>query len=63
MLPPTGFVCFVPRSSVTLIGMSVEDAAKIIISAGMVNPETQAHLRALRKVGAKVGAEQDKSRR
>jgi uncharacterized membrane protein len=27
--------------------MSVEDAAKIIISAGMVNPETQAKLREL----------------
>jgi uncharacterized membrane protein len=27
--------------------MSVEDAAKIIISAGMVNPETQARLRDL----------------
>jgi uncharacterized membrane protein len=25
--------------------MSVEDAAKIIISAGMVNPETQARLK------------------
>ena len=51
MLPPSGFVCFVPRTSVTLIGMSVEDAAKIIISAGMVNPETQAQLRELRKTG------------
>ncbi len=48
MLPPTGFVCFVPRNDVTLIAMSVEDAAKIIISAGMVNPETQARLRHLR---------------
>ncbi len=48
MLPPTGFVCFVPRSDVTLITMSVEDAAKIIISAGMVNPETQAGLKFLR---------------
>jgi uncharacterized membrane protein len=27
--------------------MSVEDAAKIIISAGMINPETQARLRNL----------------
>jgi uncharacterized membrane protein len=27
--------------------MSVEDAAKIIISAGMVNPETQARLQDL----------------
>jgi uncharacterized membrane protein len=25
--------------------MSIEDAAKIIISAGMVNPETQARLK------------------
>jgi uncharacterized membrane protein len=56
MLPPSGFVCFVPRTSVTLIGMSVEDAAKIIISAGMVNPETQARLRELREI-AKAPAE------
>lgn len=42
MLPPTGFVCFVPRNNVINTTMSVEDAAKIIISAGMVNPETQA---------------------
>jgi uncharacterized membrane protein len=31
--------------------MSVEDAAKIVISAGMVNPETQARLRELRERG------------
>jgi uncharacterized membrane protein len=47
MLPPSGFVCFVPRENVVLLRMSVEDAAKIIISAGMVNPETQARLRGL----------------
>jgi uncharacterized membrane protein len=45
MLPPSGFVCFVPRKNVVPVHMSVEDAAKIIISAGMVNPETQAKLR------------------
>jgi uncharacterized membrane protein len=45
MLPPSGFVCFVPRKDVMPIKMSVEDAAKIIISAGMVNPETQARLK------------------
>jgi uncharacterized membrane protein len=45
MLPPSGFVCFVPRESVVPIRMSIEDAAKIIISAGMVNPETQARLK------------------
>jgi uncharacterized membrane protein len=49
MLPPSGFVCFVPRSSVMPVRMSVEDAAKIIISAGMVNPETQARLQMLAK--------------
>ena len=47
MLPPSGFVCFVPRSTVVPVKMSVEDAAKIIISAGMINPETQARLRDL----------------
>jgi uncharacterized membrane protein len=45
MLPPSGFVCFVPRKSVVSIRMTFEDAAKIIISAGMVNPETQAKLK------------------
>jgi uncharacterized membrane protein len=44
MLPPSGFVCFVPRTDVMPVKMTVEDAAKIIISAGMVNPETQAKL-------------------
>ena len=47
MLPPSGFVCFVPRKSVVPVRMTVEDAAKIIISAGMINPETQARLRDL----------------
>jgi uncharacterized membrane protein len=47
MLPPSGFVCFVPRASVLPVHMSIEDAAKIIISAGMVNPETQERLKEL----------------
>jgi uncharacterized membrane protein len=47
MLPPSGFVCFVPRADVLPVKMTVEDAAKIIISAGMVNPETQAKLKQL----------------
>jgi uncharacterized membrane protein len=47
MLPPSGFVCFVPRKAVIPVRMSVEDAAKIIISAGMVNPETQAKFKDL----------------
>jgi len=47
IVPPTGFVCFLPRSSVTLLDMNVEDAAKVIISAGMVTPESQAKLQEL----------------
>jgi uncharacterized membrane protein len=47
LLPPSGFVVFVPRASVIPIDMSVEDAAKIIISAGLVNPKTQKKLQDL----------------
>jgi uncharacterized membrane protein len=47
IVPPTGFICFVPRRNVTLLKMSVEDAAKIVISAGMVTPDHQARLRKL----------------
>jgi uncharacterized membrane protein len=35
--------------------MTVEDAAKIIISAGMVNPETQATLKELAGKARAVG--------
>ncbi|MDX2204061.1 MAG: DUF502 domain-containing protein [Hyphomicrobiaceae bacterium] len=54
MLPPSGFVCFVPRKSVIPVKMSFEDAAKIIISAGMVNPETQERLKELAGKGART---------
>jgi uncharacterized membrane protein len=47
LLPPSGFICFVPRQSVIPIDLSVEDAAKIIISAGMVNPSAQKKLQKL----------------
>ena len=47
IVPPTGFVCFLPRQDVTFLDMTVEDAAKIIISGGMVTPDHQARLREL----------------
>jgi uncharacterized membrane protein len=47
LLPPSGFVVFVPRAAVVPIDLTVEDAAKIIISAGMVNPGAQKRLAAL----------------
>lgn len=48
IVPPTGFVCFVPRKNVLFLQMKFEDAAKIIISAGMVPPpEYQSKLKDL----------------
>ncbi|MFM9942428.1 MAG: DUF502 domain-containing protein [Hyphomicrobiaceae bacterium] len=47
LMPPSGFTVFVPRAKVTQIDISVEDAAKIILSAGMVTPDSQARLKQL----------------
>ncbi len=43
-MPPTGFVCIVPRKDVTMLNMSVEDAAKVVVSAGLVVPDYQKKL-------------------
>lgn len=37
--PTSGFLLFVPREDVIELNMSVEDAAKLVISAGLVSPE------------------------
>ncbi|MCH9765767.1 MAG: DUF502 domain-containing protein [Alphaproteobacteria bacterium] len=47
VVPPTGFICFVPRKDVTFLNMTIEDAAKVIISAGMVTPDSEARLKEL----------------
>lgn len=36
--PTGGYIMFVPRSDVRILDMSVEDAAKLVISAGLVMP-------------------------
>lgn len=36
--PTSGFLLFVPREEVIILDMSVEDAAKLVISAGLVYP-------------------------
>lgn len=38
--PTGGYIMFVPRGDVTILDMSVEDAAKLILSAGLVVPES-----------------------
>jgi uncharacterized membrane protein len=40
--PTTGFLMYVPRKDVVELEMSVEEAAKLIISAGLVVPERPA---------------------
>jgi uncharacterized membrane protein len=46
--PTTGFLMYVPRSDVIELAMSVEEAAKLVISAGLVAPpDTKAKLREL----------------
>jgi uncharacterized membrane protein len=37
--PTSGFLLFVPRSSMRILSMTVEDAAKTIFSIGLVTPE------------------------
>lgn len=39
--PTSGFLLFVPRKDVVILGMTVEDAAKLVISAGLVVPPTE----------------------
>ena len=50
--PTSGFLLFVPRQDVTILDMSVEDGAKLVISAGLVAPEYEPMLEKIAK-GAK----------
>ncbi len=42
--PTSGFLLFVPREDIIELSMSVEDAAKLVISAGLVSPQYPALL-------------------
>jgi len=39
--PTSGFLLFVPKADIIELNMSVEDSAKLVISAGLVTPEYQ----------------------
>lgn len=45
--PTSGFLLFVPKSEIKVLSMSVEEGAKLVISAGLVTPEYQKRLDAL----------------
>ena len=47
--PTSGFLLFLPREDVVIMDMSVEDAAKLVISAGLVVPPTAEEIKAGRK--------------
>jgi len=40
--PTTGFVLFMPAKDVTLLDMTIEDGAKLVVSAGLVAPPQDA---------------------
>jgi uncharacterized membrane protein len=39
--PTSGFLLYVPREDVTILDMTIEEGAKLIISAGLVEPGTK----------------------
>ncbi|TIU32838.1 MAG: DUF502 domain-containing protein, partial [Mesorhizobium sp.] len=39
--PTTGFLMYVPKSDIVLLDMTIEDGAKLIVSAGLVAPEVK----------------------
>src|SRR5579872_1655642 len=47
--PTTGFYFFLPAENVIELPMTAEDAAKMIMSAGLIQPESQAALAAMAK--------------
>ena len=44
--PTSGFLLFVPARDVVILDMTVEEAAKLVISAGLVTPPTKAEIAA-----------------
>lgn len=44
--PTTGFLLFVPAEDVVLLDMTIEEAAKLVISAGLVVPPTREEIEA-----------------
>ena len=56
--PTSGFLLFVPRKDVMFLDMSVEEAAKMVISAGLVVPEYQAKLKSAARTRRRTAADQ-----
>ena len=50
--PTSGFLIFVPRSQLRILEMSVEEAAKVVFSMGLVVPETKSPEEAVARLEA-----------
>lgn len=50
--PTSGFLLFVPRSDVIELNMSIEESAKLVISAGLVYPDSQTAKQAVEAMAA-----------
>ena len=57
----TGYLLYVPEEDVIPLEMSVEDAAKMLISAGLVGPEYEARTKALAKAALSKRARRRKA--
>ncbi len=51
--PTSGVFVYVPKPDVIILDMTIEDAAKLVISAGLVVPPTRAEIAARRKPAPK----------
>ena len=45
--PTTGFFFYLPRADIIELAISVDDAAKLVMSAGVIQPEDQGRLQAM----------------
>ena len=54
--PTSGFLLYVPREDVIELSMTVEEGAKLVISAGLISPDYQKRTQAL--ADAALGAQQ-----
>lgn len=61
--PTSGFLLFVPRSEMRLLDMSVEDAAKVVFSMGLVAPESPDAEEAVKKLEALAEEATEKKKR
>jgi uncharacterized membrane protein len=52
--PTSGFILFVPREEIIELEMSVEEAAKLVISAGLVLPEEQKGINKKTRINKKL---------